>query len=779
MTDTTNPYRPGEPVADPAMLFGRQNAADWIEMQLLGNARTLVLAALPLVGKTSFIRQVGTLQNLETLNLAVTLTAPATTPESGDRRSRQEGRGPSVINAALNSVIEQLVPQLQLLNLAPQPAGEVSIQPATALRELFTLVNEHLGSQRLVLYFDDLHLLLTHDKALIASFLSSLLPLLDECPGLHFVFAINQDKLKQISHPLLDGAPVFNLGVLTADASLSMITLPVKNVLRFDYGVTKRIAEINSHHPYYLCLFCHTLLNRQVFDGWVNQRDFDAALVELLDSPIEPFRQIWDQSTWAERAVLAGMAAIQGAHGPITRQEVTRYLQRQSNAVAPDVVIQALESLAERGVLAPMGALSYRFHVELLRFWLREHTNPAEILKEVDWGRAATQLKPALRAERASMPAIASTKAKKVGQRRLLWPLLIALLIVMCLLSTGAVFAVRYLDFPIAFLTTPTATPTATPANRAAVPPEQPVATAPPEPTPTPTPTPPLVVARTLPSLTYMARDVDQSWRIYVANADGTGATALSPEGEDDTAPVWSPDGQNIAFVSTRDGNREVYVVAADCVTLPEGCGPTAINVTRHPADDWTPSWSPDSKRLAFSSIRAGNWEIFVVDMACLADPETCPDSAVQITDNGTGNLGPVWSPDGKRLAFSSKAPGNWDIFTMTVSGSDLRQVTTDPANDLSPAWSPDGTRLAFETNRDGNVEVYVADANGSAAQNISNFSQANDHGPFWSPDGQQLVFYSNREGNWEIFSTTLDGQTVVNLTQTPTRDEQTPAWRP
>ncbi|MBE7473789.1 MAG: PD40 domain-containing protein [Anaerolineales bacterium] len=779
MTDTTNPYRPGEPVADPAMLFGRQNAADWIEMQLLGNARTLVLSAQPLVGKTSFIRQVGALQNLETLNLAVTLTAPAAAPDPGDRRSRQEGRGPSVINATLTSVIEQLVPQLRLLNLTPPLAGDVSAQPATALRELFTLVNEHLGSQRLVLYFDDLHLLLTHDKALIASFLSSLLPLLDECPGLHLVFAVNQDKLKQISHPLLDGAPIFNLGVLTADASLSMITLPVKNILRFDYGVTKRIAEINSHHPYYLCLFCHTLLNRQVFDGWVNQRDFDAALAEILDSPIEPFRQIWDQSTWAERAVLAGMAAIQGAHGPITRQEVTRYLQRQSSAVAPDVVIQALESLAERGVLAPMGALSYRFHVELLRFWLREHTNPAEILREVDWGRAATQLKPALRAEKASLPAVVSPKAKKTGQRRLLWPLLIALLLVMCLLSTGAVFAVRFLDIPIAFLTTPTATPTATPAGQAAAPPEQPAATTPPEPTATPTPTPPLVVARTLPSLTYMARDVDQSWRIYVMNADGTGATALSPEGEDDTAPVWSPDGQRIAFVSTRDGNREVYVVAADCVNLPEGCGPTAINVTRHPADDWTPSWSPDSKRLAFSSIRAGNWEIFILDMSCLNDPETCPDSTIQLTDNGAGNLGPVWSPDGSRLAFSSKAPGNWDLFTMTIAGSDLRQVTTDPANDLAPAWSPDGTRLAFETNRDGNVEVYVVDANGGTAQNVSNFSQANDHGPFWSPDGQQLVFYSNREGNWDIFSTTLDGQLVVNLTQTPTRDEQTPAWRP
>jgi hypothetical protein len=780
LTDTTNPYRPGEPVADPAMLFGRQNAADWIELQLAGNARTLVLSALPLIGKTSFIRHVGSLQNLETLNLAVALPTLTLTPEPGDKRSRQEGRGQGTINAVLQAVIEQLTPQLKLLGLRLRLPDETAAQPATTLRQLFAQVNQQLDSQRLTLYFDDLHALLNHDKALISAFLTSLLPLLNECPRLHLIFVLNQDKLKQITHPLLDGAPTFNLGVLTADASLNMITMPVKNILRFDYGVTKRIAEINSHHPYYLCLFCYTLLNRQVHDGWVNQRDFDAALAEILDSPIEPFRQIWDQSSWAERAVLAGMAAIQGAHGPITRQEVTRFLQRQSSAVVPEVVIEALDSLAERGVLAPMGALSYRFHVELLRFWLREHTNPAEILKEVDWGRAAAQLKPLTRGEKASLPVVAATlrQGRKTGKKSWLWPVVITLLVLMCLVSTGAVFAVRFLDIPVTFLTTPTAIPTAAPENQAAAPAE-PVATAPPEPTATPTPTPPLVVARTLPSLTYMGRDVGQSWRIYVMNADGSGATALSSEGEDDTAPIWSPDGQKIAFVSQRDGNREIYIMAADCAGLPEGCAASAVNVTRHPADDWTPAWSPDSKQLAFSSIRAGNWEIFMVDLSCLGNPESCPDGVIQLTTDGNGNLGPVWSPDGSRLAYSSKATGNWDIYTMTTSGFDVRPVTTDPANDLSPAWSPDGTRLAFESNRDGNVEIYVVEANGGAAQNISNFSQANDHGPTWSPDGQLLVFYSNREGNWDVFTTTLDGLTVVNLTQTPTRDEQTPAWRP
>ncbi len=129
-------------------------------------------------------------------------------------------------------------------------------------------------------------------------------------------------------------------------------------IIRFK---AKRIIEVNSHHPYYLTLFCHILLNRQVQDGWVNQRDFDATLVEVLDSPLEPFRQIWDQASWVERAVLTGMAAMQGRHGPITQQEIIRYLQQQNRAVPPNVVVQSLDALSERGVLVPMGAISYRF----------------------------------------------------------------------------------------------------------------------------------------------------------------------------------------------------------------------------------------------------------------------------------------------------------------------------------------------------------------------------------------------------------------------------------
>jgi Tol biopolymer transport system component len=766
------------------MLFGRQDTADWIELQVVNNSRTLVLSALPLIGKTSFLRHVGSLQSLSAVNLLVSLSELSIARAIRARLSPYQEEQEQTINTVLQEVIQQISPQLALLNLIPPQPKINPAQAASALREIFRQVNQYLEpEQRLILYIDDLHLLVTDNLALVASFLTALMPLLDECSRLHLVFAANQDKLKRIRHPLLDGAPTLNLGTLPVDASISMITMPVKDILRFDYGVTKRIAETNSHHPYYLCLYCHSLLNRQAHDGWVNQQDFDNTLAEILDSPIEPFRQIWDQSSWAERGVLSGMAAIQGAHGPITTQEIIRFLQKQYQAVVPEVVLKALQTLADRGVLIPMGAVSYRFHVELFRFWLKEHTDPAEILAEVDWNRTASEFRSkdnrlSTRPISPGSPSVTTPKRR----RRPLWPFVVGLLAIFAcfLIMAGGVVAAQLLGVsPISFAalaeatTEPSATtmpednPNILPLGNATAA----VTPTPTGPTPTPTPTPPLVVARTLPSITYMGRDVDQNWIIYVMNADGSGVTPISPEGGDDTAPVWSPDGQKIAFVSRRDGNREIYVMDSD--------GQNLANVTRHPADDWTPAWSPDSSRLAFSSFRTGSWEIFVMEAACLSQPESCPDSLGQTTADGNGNLSPVWSSDGSHFAFNSKANGNWDIYTMAIDGSDIRQVTTDPANDLAPAWSPDDSQIAFESNRDNNVEIYVVSANGGVAQNVTNFPLANDHGPTWSPDGQQLVFYSNREGNWDIFTTTLNGQTVINLTQTPTRDEQTPAWRP
>ena len=131
------------------------------------------------------------------------------------------------------------------------------------------------------------------------------------------------------------------------------------------------------------------------------------------------------------------MAAIQGTHGPITSQEIIRFLQRHNQAVNAEVVMDALTGLADRGVLVPMGAVSYRFHVELLRFWLREHTNFTQIVAQVDWNRAAAGLK-----SKAEISARTATRRAAVPTRRRtgrswLWPVALVILLVCVLAAAG------------------------------------------------------------------------------------------------------------------------------------------------------------------------------------------------------------------------------------------------------------------------------------------------------------------------------------------------------
>ena len=84
------------------------------------------------------------------------------------------------------------------------------------------------------------------------------------------------------------------------------------------------------------------------------------------------------------------------------------------------------------------------------------------------------------------------------------------------------------------------------------------------------------------------------NYEVYVINADGSGLKKLTDHPADDSGPVWSPDGKQIAFTSSRDGYLEIYVMNAD--------GSDLKNLTNNPADDTSPAWSPDSRQIAFSS---------------------------------------------------------------------------------------------------------------------------------------------------------------------------------
>ena len=125
------------------------------------------------------------------------------------------------------------------------------------------------------------------------------------------------------------------------------------------------------------------------------------------------------------------------------------------------------------------------------------------------------------------------------------------------------------------------------------------------------------------------------------------------------------------------------------------------------------------------------------------------------------------FSPDGSKIAFSSNKTGNTDIYIMNVDGSELRTLTSHSAQDELPQFSPDGSSLIFESDRNGNWEIYSIHVDGTALKNLINNISIDVDGTF-SPDGSKITFSSNRDGNFEVYIMDADGQHQQNLTNFP-----------
>jgi len=258
----------------------------------------------------------------------------------------------------------------------------------------------------------------------------------------------------------------------------------------------------------------------------------------------------------------------------------------------------------------------------------------------------------------------------------------------------------------------------------------------------------------------------DGNAEIYVMNSDGAGRVRLTDDPATDYAPAWSPDGTRIAFTSHRDGNGEIYVMNAD--------GSGVLRLTSDSAWEGVPSWAPDGNRIVFhgQGDRDGAWDIYMMNVD--------GSSPTRLTTKG--GTSPSWSSTG-RIAFVSTRDGNSEIYVMHDDGSDVVRLTNDPASDFAPAWSPDGTKIAFFSDRTGDVAMYVMNADGSDASLL--YAGPYTGGwwdpsgvPSWSPDGSKIAFETgdcSMEGCYSLIS-------LVNVDGTNSADLAAgaqPAWRP
>lgn len=232
---------------------------------------------------------------------------------------------------------------------------------------------------------------------------------------------------------------------------------------------------------------------------------------------------------------------------------------------------------------------------------------------------------------------------------------------------------------------------------------------------------------------------------------DGSYVRQLTNDTANHEDPAWSPDGSRVAFVLMKDGLEQIQLMNPDGTSI-EPLTPAEIK-TIHP------SWSHDGHRVAYCTDddlvppRKNPSEIYAIDIAT--------HSITKLLSGGV-NTYPVWSPDGKMMAFRRMlGETNSEVFVADANGSNPRNISNNPAFDGWPAWSPDGSMIAFASNRGNqNYQIYTMRPDGSDVRLVA-ATEGRATAPKWAPDGKTIYFTicakSAFSTDCQIFAAKLD----------------------